>query len=101
MFICFPSFGPCDSKRGAEGEKAPHQLGVFLARRRFDAGRDINRSGTRKEELLFSSEKLNKIWVLRKVLQPLGPAEAMQLLIDKVGKVDSNDEFLAAMNTLE
>ena len=76
-------------------------LNRTLAERRIWPAIDINRSGTRKEELLFSPEKLNKIWVLRKVLQPLGPAEAMQLLIDKVGKVDSNDEFLAAMNTLE
>ncbi len=70
-----------------------------LADRRIWPAIDINRSGTRKEELLLSPEKLNKIWVLRKVLQPLGPAEAMQLLIDKVGKADTNDEFLAAMNT--
>ena len=76
-------------------------LSRMLAERRIRPAIDINRSGTRKEELLFSPEKLNKIWVLRKVLQPLGPAEAMQLLIDKVGKVDSNDEFLAAMNTSE
>ena len=76
-------------------------LSRMLAERRIWPAIDINRSGTRKEELLFSPEKLNKIWVLRKVLQPLGPAEAMQLLIDKVGKVDSNDEFLAAMNTSE
>ena len=69
-----------------------------LADRRVWPSIDINRSGTRKEELLLSPAKLNKIWVLRKVLQPLGPAEAMQLLIDKVGKADSNDEFLAAMN---
>jgi transcription termination factor Rho len=76
-------------------------LSRMLAERRIWPAIDINRSGTRKEELLFPPEKLNKIWVLRKVLQPLGPAEAMQLLIDKVGKVDSNDEFLAAMNTSE
>ena len=69
-----------------------------LADRRIWPSIDINRSGTRKEELLLSPEKLNKIWVLRKVLQPLGSAEAMQLLIEKVGKADSNDEFLAAMN---
>ena len=76
-------------------------LSRMLAERRIWPAIDINRSGTRKEELLFPPEQLNKIWVLRKVLQPLGPAEAMQLLIDKVGKVDSNDEFLAAMNTSE
>jgi len=72
-----------------------------LADRRIWPAIDINRSGTRKEELLLSPEKLNKIWVLRKVLQPLGPAEAMQLLIDKVGKAKSNEDFLAAMNTPE
>jgi len=70
-----------------------------LADRRIWPSIDINRSGTRKEELLLSPATLNKIWVLRKVLQPLGPAEAMQLLIEKVGSTDSNDEFLAAMNT--
>ena len=70
-----------------------------LADRRIWPAIDINRSGTRKEELLLSPEKLNKIWVLRKVLQPLGAAEAMQLLIDKVGKAKTNDDFLAAMNT--
>lgn len=70
-----------------------------LADRRIWPAIDINRSGTRKEELLLSAENLNKIWVLRKVLQPLGAAEAMQLLIDKVGRADCNDDFLAAMNT--
>jgi transcription termination factor Rho len=70
-----------------------------LADRRIWPAIDINRSGTRKEELLLSPEKLNKIWVLRKVLQPLGAAEAMQLLIDKVSKAKTNDDFLAAMNT--
>ena len=72
-----------------------------LADRRVWPAIDINRSGTRKEELLLSPEKLNKIWVLRKVLQPLGAAEAMQLLIDKVGKAKTNDDFLAAMNAPE
>jgi transcription termination factor Rho len=70
-----------------------------LADRRIWPAIDINRSGTRKEELLLPPEELNKIWVLRKVLQPLGPAEAMQLLIDKVGKTKSNHDFLASMNT--
>jgi len=72
-----------------------------LADRRIWPAIDINRSGTRKEELLLSPEKLNKIWVLRKVLQPLGPAEAMQLLIDKISKAKSNDDFLSSMNTPE
>jgi len=72
-----------------------------LADRRIWPAIDINRSGTRKEELLLSPEKLNKIWVLRKVLQPLGPAEAMQLLIDKIGRAKCNDDFLSSMNTPE
>ncbi len=69
-----------------------------LADRRIWPAIDINRSGTRKEELLMSKEQLNKIWVLRKVLQPLGPAEAMQLLIDKVGATEKNDDFLGLMH---
>ena len=44
---------------------------------------DINRSGTRKEELLMPKEELNRVWVLRKVLNPLSPVESMELLIDR------------------
>jgi transcription termination factor Rho len=59
---------------------------------------DINRSGTRKEELLMPREELNRVWVLRKVLNPLSPVESMELLLDKLGKTRSNAEFLAAMS---
>jgi transcription termination factor Rho len=59
---------------------------------------DINRSGTRKEELLMPKEELNRVWVLRKVLNPLSPVESMELLIDKLAKTRSNAEFLAAMS---
>jgi transcription termination factor Rho len=59
---------------------------------------DINRSGTRKEELLVEREDLNKIWVLRKVLNPLSIDEAMDLLLDKLKKSDSNGEFLTLLN---
>ena len=59
---------------------------------------DINKSGTRKEELLMPKEELNRVWVLRKVLNPLSPVETMELLLDKLGKTRSNAEFLAAMN---
>jgi transcription termination factor Rho len=59
---------------------------------------DINRSGTRKEELLMPKEELNRVWVLRKVLNPLSPVESMELLIDKLSKTRSNAEFLAAMS---
>jgi transcription termination factor Rho len=59
---------------------------------------DINRSGTRKEELLVENSDLNKIWILRKVLSPLSIDEAMDLLLDKLRKSDSNSEFLISLN---
>ncbi|MFZ0808786.1 MAG: transcription termination factor Rho [Candidatus Sulfotelmatobacter sp.] len=61
---------------------------------------DIQRSGTRKEELLIPKEDLQRIWVLRKVLNPLSPVEAMELLIDKLSKTKGNSEFLANMSAL-
>jgi transcription termination factor Rho len=61
---------------------------------------DIQRSGTRKEELLIPREDLTRIWVLRKVLNPLSPVEAMELLIDKLSKTKSNGEFLSNMSSL-
>jgi transcription termination factor Rho len=61
---------------------------------------DIQKSGTRKEELLIPREDLNRIWVLRKVLNPLSPVEAMELLLDKMGKTKSNAEFLASMQRM-
>ncbi len=61
---------------------------------------DIQRSGTRKEELLIPKEDLNRIWILRKVLNPLSPVEAMELLVDKLGKTRNNNEFLLNMNSL-
>jgi len=59
---------------------------------------DINKSGTRKEELLLPKEELNRVWILRKVLNPLSPVETMEMLLDKMGKTRSNAEFLSAMN---
>src|SRR5450755_4707871 len=61
---------------------------------------DIQRSGTRKEELLIPKEDLQRIWILRKVLNPLSPVEAMELLIDKLNKTKSNGEFLLNMNSI-
>src|SRR5881409_3164760 len=61
---------------------------------------DIQRSGTRKEELLIPKEDLQRIWVLRKVLNPLSPVEAMELLIDKLSKTRANGEFLSNMSSL-
>jgi len=68
-----------------------------LADRRVFPAIDIAKSGTRKEELLLPKSDLNRIWVLRKVLNPLSPPEAMELLLSKMGKTKSNAEFLAAM----
>ena len=59
---------------------------------------DINKSGTRKDELLIPREELNRIWVLRKVLAPLSPVESIELLLDKLSKTRSNGEFLASMS---
>src|SRR5476651_1888282 len=61
---------------------------------------DIQRSGTRKEELLIPKEDLQRIWILRKVLNPLSPVEAMELLVSRLEKVRNNAEFLANMNQL-
>jgi transcription termination factor Rho len=59
---------------------------------------DINKSGTRKEELLMPKEELNRIWILRKVLNPLSPVEAMELMLERLAKTKSNREFLDSMS---
>jgi transcription termination factor Rho len=58
---------------------------------------DINRSGTRKEELLIKEDELNRIWILRKVLSQLTEVEAMELLLEKISRTKTNVEFLNAM----
>ena len=69
-----------------------------LSDRRIFPAIDINRSGTRKEELLINKNDLNRIWVLRKVLQPLSPIDAMEFLLEKMSETKSNAEFLDSMN---
>ena len=69
-----------------------------LVEKRLFPAIDINRSGTRKEELLISSDDLNRIWVLRKVLAQLNEVEAMELLLEKISKTKSNADFLGAMS---
>ncbi|MCL4837012.1 MAG: transcription termination factor Rho, partial [Thermoanaerobaculia bacterium] len=59
---------------------------------------DINKSGTRKEELLMPEDELRRVWVLRKVLNPLSTVESMELLLDKLSKLKTNADFLAAMS---
>ncbi len=60
---------------------------------------DIFRSGTRKEELLLTQEELNRMWILRKVLQTMGVVEAMELLLEKLKQAKSNEDFMRAMNS--
>jgi transcription termination factor Rho len=69
-----------------------------IAEKRVYPAVDIFKSGTRKENLLIDPKDLNKIWILRKYLGDYSPQEAMEFLIDKLGKTKTNDKFLAAMN---
>jgi transcription termination factor Rho len=59
---------------------------------------DVNRSGTRKEELLLDPEELRRTYILRKVLSDMNPVEAMELLINRMNRTKSNAEFLMSMN---
>ncbi len=69
-----------------------------IAEKRIYPAIDIFKSGTRKEDLLLDKKVLNKVWVLRKYLSDYSPNEAMEFLIDKLGKTKSNEQFLGAMN---
>ncbi len=69
-----------------------------LADRRIWPAIDINKSGTRKEELLLPEEVLNRVWILRKLLSPLNPVDCMEFLLDKMKDTKNNAEFLASMN---
>ena len=68
-----------------------------LTEKRIFPSMDINKSATRKEELLLAPADLNRIFVLRRVLSQLSATEAMELLLDKLGKTRSNSEFLDSM----
>jgi transcription termination factor Rho len=59
---------------------------------------DIQKSGTRKEELLMSDDQLKRVWVLRQLLHPLNVVDSMEFLLDKMGKTEDNEEFLASMS---
>jgi len=69
-----------------------------LADKRIFPAIDINKSGTRKEELLLDEFTLNRVWILRKILQPMGTVEAMEFLIEKLSRTKTNREFLELMN---
>ena len=59
---------------------------------------DINKSGTRKEELLMDEANLNRVWILRQLLHPLNVVDSMEFMLDKISKTDSNQEFLESMS---
>ncbi len=70
-----------------------------LADRRTYPAIDINRSATRREELLLPEKTLNRMYILRKVLQPLSPVDSMEFLLEKIKATDTNQEFLESMNS--
>ena len=70
-----------------------------LSDRRLFPAVNIKKSGTRKEELLLTEEELNKMWVLRKVINPMDDVEIVELLINRMKKSENNDVFLKSMNT--
>ena len=76
---------------------------IVLDRKRADRrtypAMDINRSSTRREELLMDENTLNRMYILRKVLAPLSPVDSMEFLLGKIKGTESNEEFLASMNS--
>ena len=70
-----------------------------LSDRRMFPAMDVNRSGTRKEELLLDEDELNRVWILRKLLSEFSPIEAMEFLLEKMRGTKANKEFLRLMNT--
>ncbi|MDD3617887.1 MAG: transcription termination factor Rho [Desulfobulbaceae bacterium] len=70
-----------------------------MSDRRIYPAIDIQKSGTRKEDLLLPEADLNRIWILRKLLSSMNPADAMEFLLDKMRQTESNAEFFASMNS--
>lgn len=70
-----------------------------LSDKRLFPAIDLQRSGTRKEELLIGKEDLNRIWVMRRVLNPLSPVEQMEVVLERLSKTKTNADFLASMQT--
>jgi transcription termination factor Rho len=69
-----------------------------IADRRVFPAFDLIRSGTRKEELLIQKVNLNRIWILRRLLQEMNPVDAMEFIMDKIRKTENNQLFLDSMN---
>jgi len=70
-----------------------------LSDKRLFPAIDLQRSGTRKEELLIPKDDLSRVWVMRRVLNPLSPTEQMEVVLERLEKTKSNAEFLASMQT--
>jgi transcription termination factor Rho len=75
------------------------QLDRKLSDKRVFPALDINKSGTRKEELLLEPEVLNRVWILRKLLASLNPVDSMEFLLEKIKGTEDNKEFLKSMNS--
>jgi transcription termination factor Rho len=73
-------------------------LDRHLAEKRIFPAIDINKTGTRKEDLLLSEENLNRIWILRKILAPMSSIDSMEFLLDKMRGTKNNKEFLNGMS---
>jgi transcription termination factor Rho len=74
------------------------QLDRKLANKRVWPAVDINASSTRREDLLLDKGMMNKLWILRNYLGDMNSVEAMEFLIDRMAKTDTNEEFLISMN---
>ena len=70
---------------------------LLIEEKRIYPAININRSGTRKEELLIKADSLQKIWVLRKLLYPMDELEAMEFLLDKIKATKNNPDFFDSM----
>ncbi|HXV28486.1 MAG TPA: transcription termination factor Rho [bacterium] len=77
------------------------QLDRNLFQKRIYPAIDVKKSNTRKEDILMHPDELNRVWILRKLLNELNPAEAMELLVDRLGKTKSNAEFLLSMSKID
>ncbi len=75
------------------------QLDRRLADKRLFPAIDINKSGTRKEELLLDEDTLNRVWILRKLLSSLNPVDSLEFLLEKMSGTRNNNDFLKSMNT--
>ena len=80
-------------------ERSTPALDRKLADRRTYPAIDINRSATRREELLLDENTLNRMYILRKLLAPLSPVDSMEFLLEKIKHTESNIEFLDSMNS--